>query len=170
MALLCGSSGGTMVPFVPLGRAFGWDHNWGRGGHMRFLLVALLLLTGFNCRKPEPVAPPQARLIVRFLDRDAVLDLSSLPAEGPWRLMNTGLWEPLEVRWKLGPQRLGAAVVGRTAPDWVLLEDPSRDTHRVILRGPGPEELARRNERMDPDERDALTILGVLWALSWAPR
>ncbi len=134
---------------------------------MRVLLVVLLLLTGFNCRKPEPLPPPQARLIVRFLDHDAVLDIGVLPTEGPWRLMNAGLWEPLEVRWKLGTPRLGAAVVGRTAPDWVLLEGPSRDTHRVILRGPGPEELARRNERMDPEERDALTFLGVLWALSW---
>jgi len=137
---------------------------------MRFLLVALLLLTGFNCRNPVSVAPPQARLMVRFLDRDAVLDLASPPAEGPWRLMNAGLWEPLEVRWKTGAIRMGAAVVGRTAPDWVLLEDPSRETHRVVMRGPGPEELARRNERMDPEERDALTFLGVLWALSWVRR
>jgi hypothetical protein len=137
---------------------------------MRVLLVALLLLAGFGCRKPESMAPPSARLIVRFLDRDAVLDLSTPPAEGPWRLMNTGLWEGLEVRWKAGHPRVGGAVVGRTAPDWVLLEDPARDTHRVILRGPGPEELARRNERMDPEESDALSFLGVIWALSWARR
>jgi hypothetical protein len=38
------------------------------------------------------------------------------------------------------------------------------------MRGPGPEELTRRNERMDPQERDALALLGVLWALSWARR
>ena len=134
---------------------------------MRFLLVTLLLLAGLGCRKPEPVSPPQARLIVRFLDRDAVLDLGEVPLEGPWRLMNAGLWETLDVRWKPGATRVGAAVVGRTAPEWVLLEDPSRETHRVILRGPGPEELARRNERMDPEERDALALLGVLWVLSW---
>jgi hypothetical protein len=81
--------------------------------------------------------------------------------------MNAGLWEPLEIRWKLGTPRIGAAVVGRTAPDWVLLEDPSKETHRVVMRGSGPEELARRNERMDPDERDALAVLGVLWVLTW---
>jgi hypothetical protein len=137
---------------------------------MRFLLAALLLLTGFGCRKPEPVAPPQTRLIVRFLDRDAVLDLTAVRSEGPWRLMNAGQWEPLEIRWKPGAPNIGAAVVGRTAPDWVLLEDPSLDTHRVVMRGPGPEELTRRNERMDPQERDALALLGVLWALSWARR
>lgn len=137
---------------------------------MRFLLAALLLLAGFGCRKPEPVAPPQTRLIVRFLDRDAVLDLTAVRSEGPWRLMNAGQWEPLEIRWKPGTPNIGAAVVGRTAPDWVLLEDPSLDTHRVVMRGPGPEELTRRNERMDPQERDALALLGVLWALSWARR
>lgn len=134
---------------------------------MRFLLVALLLIVGLGCRKPEPAAPPQARLIVRFLDRDAVLNLAAVPSEGPWRLMNAGQWEALEIRWKPGEPRIGAAVVGRTAPDWVLLEDPSQETHRVVMRGPGPEELARRNERMDPAERDALALLGLLWALSW---
>jgi hypothetical protein len=135
---------------------------------MRWLLVALLLMAGLGCRKPEPVAPPQARLVVRFLDRDAVLDLTGLPPEGFWRVMNAGQWEPLEVRWKGGAPRIGAAVVGRTAPDWVLLEDPALDTHRVIMRGPGPEELAQRNQRMDPDERDAMALLGVLWVLGWA--
>lgn len=134
---------------------------------MRVWLVALLLVMGFGCRKPEPTMLPQARLMVRFLDRDALLDLAVVPSEGPWRLMNSGLWEPLEIRWKPGAPRIGAAVVGRTAPDWVLLEDPSQETHRVVLRGPGPEELARRNERMDPDERDALALLGVLWVLTW---
>lgn len=134
---------------------------------MRFLLAALLLLTGLGCRRPEVVVPPQARLIVRFLDRDAVLDLTAIPSEGPWRLMNAGQWERLDVRWKSGAPRIGAAVVGRTAPDWVLLEDPAQDTYRVILRGPGPEELARRNDRMDPSDRDALAVLGVLWVLGW---
>lgn len=137
---------------------------------MRFLVVALLLMTGFACRKPAPLPPPQARLMVRFLDRDAVLELAAPSAEGPWRLMNAGLWEAVEVRWKPGSPRIGAAVVGRTAPDWVLLEDPAQDTHRVILRGPGPEELAQRNDRMEDQEREALMVLGVLWVLGWARR
>ena len=137
---------------------------------MRTLLVALFLLAGFGCRNPEAAAPPQARLIVRFLDRDAVLDLAAAPAEGPWRVMNAGQWEPLEVRWKPGAPRIGAAVLGRTAPDWVLLEDPAQDTHRIVMRGPGLEELARRNDRMDPDDRDALAMLGLLWVLTWTRR
>jgi hypothetical protein len=134
-------------------------------------VLLLVLGMGFGCRKPELANPRvEARLVVRFLDRDAVLNLATPPAEGDWRLMNAGLWEPLEVRWKAGAPSIGAAVVGRTAPDWVLLEDPARDTHRVVMRGPGPEELAERNARMDPQERDALTFLGVLWALAWARR
>lgn len=137
---------------------------------MRFLLVALLLLGGLGCRKPTPIAPPQARLVVRFLDRDAVLDLAVEPTEGTWHVMNAGLWEPLEIHWKPGSSIIGAAVVGRTAPDWVLMEDPAQEVHRVVMRGPGPEALSIRNQRMDPDERDALSLLGVLWVLSWVRR
>jgi hypothetical protein len=99
-----------------------------------------------------------------------VLDMAAVPLEGRWRLMNAGLWEDLEVRWKPGVPRIGAAVVGRTAPDWVLLEDPGQDVHRVVMRGPGPEELEQRNLRMDPDEQDALAFLGLLWVLTWARR
>jgi len=137
---------------------------------MRCLVIVLALLLVLGCRKPEPVPPPRARLIVRFLDRDAVLELSAAPVEGPWRVMNAGLWEPLDLRWRPGAVPLGAAVVGRTAPDWVLLEDPTRETHRVVMRGPGPEELARRNERLAPEERDTLALLGILWALGWSRR
>jgi len=135
---------------------------------MRWLLALLLVLTGFGCRKPESVVvAPQARLIVHFLDQDAVLNLAARPPDGAWRWMNAGLWEPLDVRWKEGAPCLGAVVVGRTAPDWLLLEDPAEGVHRVVMRGPGPEELARRNEQMDPEEREALAFLGLLWALAW---
>lgn len=134
---------------------------------MRLLLVMFLVLAGFGCRKPEVVRAPQARLIVRFLDRDAVLDLAAPPSEGIWQVMNAGQWEPLEVRWKPGALRIGAATVGRTAPDWVLLEDPAREVHRLVLRGPGPEALRERNRALDEDDRDALALLGLLWALGW---
>lgn len=135
---------------------------------MRLVLMTLLVLAGLGCRQPEAVPAPQARLIVRFLDRDAVLVLAAPPDEGPWRVMNAGQWEPLEIRWKPGPPRIGAAVVGRTAPDWVLLEDPARETHRLVLRGPGPGALRERNRGMDDDDREALAFLGLLWALGWS--
>jgi hypothetical protein len=136
---------------------------------MRSLVATLILLVlSWGCSKPDPAPPPpRARLIVRFLDRDAVLTLDTLPGAGPWRVMNSGQWDPLEVRWKTDGIPLGAAVVARTAPDWVLLEDPANEVHRVVMRGPGPEELARRNERLDPEEEEALAFLGMLWVLSW---
>ena len=134
---------------------------------MRTLLAMLILALSLGCQKAATLPPPMARLVVRFLDRDAVLELTAPPVEGSWRFMDAGRWEPLEVRWRSGAPRIGAAVVGRTAPDWVLLEDPARETHRVIMRGPGPEDLAMRNGRMDPQERDAMALLGVLWVLGW---
>lgn len=137
---------------------------------MRRLMVSMFLLAWLmpGCRKPVVAPPVAARVLVRFLDRDAVLVLAEAPPEGTWRVMNAGQWDPLPLRWKPGSPRIGAGVVGRTAPDWVLLEDPSGESHRVILRGPGPEELARRNERLDPDELEALTLFGLLWALTWS--
>ena len=130
--------------------------------------LVLFLAVGLACRRADPVPPTAARIVIRFLDRDAVLALPSVPPEGTWRLMNAGQWEPLDLRWKPGPPRIGATVVGRTAPDWVMLEDPSGESHRVVMRGPGPEEVAQRNERLDPDEVDALAVLGLLWALAWS--
>ena len=135
----------------------------------RFLSILLILsMAPVACRKPAPLPPPAAKVIIRFLDRDAVLDLASVPPAGDWRLMNAGQWERLDLRWKPGPPLVGAIVVGRTAPDWVMLEDPGGESHRVVMRGPGPEELADRNQRLDPEEVDALAMLGLLWALGWA--
>jgi len=134
---------------------------------MRALLAMVLLLAWCGCRKPEPMPPPKARLIVRFLDRDALLDLAILPSGESWRVMNAGQWEALAIRWKPGPLPIGAAVVGRTASDWVLLEDPAGDIHRIVMRGPGPEELAQRNADLTPETREALGLLGVLWLLGW---
>jgi hypothetical protein len=137
---------------------------------MRRLLIPLILLVsgGLACRQPVPAPQPVARVVIRFLDRDAVLALPSQPPEGTWHLMNAGQWEPLDLCWKAGNPQVGVTVVGRTAPDWVMLEDPSGESHRVVMRGPGPEALARRNERLDPDEVEALTVMGILWALAWA--
>lgn len=137
---------------------------------MRSLWVPILIVLASTaaCRRPAPEPIPAARVVVRFLDRDAVLVLPTPPQAGTWRYMNAGQWEPLDLRWKPGTPPIGATVVGRTAPDWVMIEDPSGETHRVVMRGPGPEDLARRNERLEPDEMDALAVLGLLWALAWS--
>lgn len=135
---------------------------------MRWVAAVLALVACLGCRPPEPRPLPQARLVVTFLDQDALLELTTRPVAGPWRLMNAGLWEPLPVRWREGVPDRGSAVVGRTAPDWVLLEDPSGEVHRVVMRGAGPEELATRYERMDPRDRDLVTLLGLWWVLAWS--
>jgi len=136
--------------------------------HRLTLPVLLLVSLLAGCRRPVPQPAPQARVLIRFLDQDAVLTLSEAPPEGVWRLMNAGRWEPLDLRWRPGNPRIGATVVGRTAPDWVLLEDPSGESHRIVMRGPGPEALSERNARLDPDEVETLSLLGILWALTWS--
>ena len=137
---------------------------------MHRLTLPMLLLVSLlaGCRRPVPQPAPQARVLIRFLDQDAVLTLPVAPPEGPWRLMNAGRWEPLDLRWKPGNPRIGATVVGRTAPDWVLLEDPSGESHRIVMRRPGPEALRERNARLDSDDVETLSLLGILWALSWS--
>ncbi len=137
---------------------------------MHRLTLPMLLLVSLlpGCRRPVPQPAPQARVLIRFLDQDAVLTLPEAPPEGIWHLMNAGCWEPLALRWRPGNPRMGAAVVGRTAPDWVLLEDPSGKSHRIVMRGPGPEALSERNARLDPDEVETLSLFGILWALTWS--
>ena len=136
---------------------------------MRRLMMPLLLLVLLpGCRRPalQP-APAGERILVRFLDRDASLALPVATEPGTWHFMDAGRWEPLDLRWKPGRPRIGVAAVGRTAPDWVLLEDPAGDIHRIVLRGPGPEALRERNAELDPEDAEALAFFGLLWALSW---
>ena len=136
---------------------------------LRLLLPLLLLLPILSgCRRPVPQPAPQARILIRFLDQDAVLTLPAAPPMGSWHLMNAGQWEPLDLRWTAGSPRVGATVIGRTAPDWVLLEDPSGESHRIVMRGPGPEGLRERNAQLDPGDVEALSLLGILWALTWS--
>ena len=77
--------------------------------------------------------------------------------------MDAGLWRPLEVLWHPGGLR-GTGVVPRTAPQWVLLRDPEGEIHRIV---PVAEDLeADQDPRLDPEEREALAALGLLWVLS----
>lgn len=143
---------------------------------MRRILAAPLVLLGLlACGRPEaaPAAAanpssakqaPAAQVVLRFLDQDAVLPLEAPPSHAPgWAYMDAGAWSPLELRWTPGPPPQGLGAVGRTAPDWVLLKDPEGEVHRIVVKGPGPDELRERGERMDPEDRDELVLLGIGW-------
>lgn len=134
---------------------------------MRCLLVACLLFSALGCRKAEVLPPALVQLTVHFLDRDARLGLSGPPAEGAWAFMDAGLWRPLEVLWKPGRTR-GGAVVPRTAPAWVLLRDPEGEVHRIELDPLEP--AGDLGGRLDPEEREWLASVGLLWVLSWIRR
>ena len=106
----------------------------------RLFFVFVLLAGGLACRKPVITAAP-ARLVVHFLDQDAVCGLQR-PLPGAWAFMDAGVWEPLDTVWSDGH---GRAVIGRTAPRWVMLQDPEGGLHRIVLsdapdtvRGAGP--------------------------------
>lgn len=110
------------------------------GTMKRFFLVFALLAAGLACRKPE--APPTpAKLVVHFLDQDAVVGLQQ-PMPGAWAFMDAGVWRPLDTVWS---DAQGRAVIGRAAPRWVMLQDPEGGIHRIVLsdapdtvRGAGP--------------------------------
>lgn len=134
---------------------------------MRCWVLACLLVVGLGCRKAEVAPPAPIQLTVHFLDRDARLGLASAPPEGAWAFMDAGLWRPMDVLWKPGRAR-GSAVVPRTAPSWVLLRDPEGEIHRIEL---DPLEAeGDLGERLDPEERDWLASVGLLWVLSWIRR
>jgi hypothetical protein len=111
------------------------------------ILLVLALLTGcLACRGPE-AAPAPAKLVVHFLDQDAVCGLQQ-PMPGVWRFMDAGLWRPLDTVWS---EAQGRAVIGRTAPRWVMLEDPQGGIHRMELSN---EPDTVRSEPYDQDSKD----------------
>jgi hypothetical protein len=132
---------------------------------VRFLFAAVLMLGLLACAKPQATPdakPAAAKVVLRFLDMDAVLPLEAAPSQASgWAYMDAGQWAPLELRWKPGPPPEGEGAVGRTAPAWVLLRDPEGEVHRIVVKGPGPDELKERNEVMDPDDRDMGILLGI---------
>lgn len=98
---------------------------------MRIFVPLALLLALLACKGPEAAsaAKAPAHLTVHFLDQDAVLGLDR-PQPGAWAFMDAGLWRDLDTLW-MGPE--GRAAVGRTAPRWVMLQDPGGGVHRVEL-------------------------------------
>lgn len=115
----------------------------------RAALVLAVLLGLLACRGPEAAPAPKApaHLTVHFLDQDAVVGLDR-PQPGSWAFMDAGLWRDLDTVWT-GPE--GRAAVGRTAPRWVMLQDPGGGIHRVELSN-GPDPV--RSEPYDRDSQD----------------
>lgn len=112
----------------------------------RAALVLAVLLGLLACKGPEPApaANAPAHLTVHFLDQDVAVGLER-PQPGSWAFMDAGLWRDLDTVWT-GPE--GRAAVGRTAPHWVMLQDPDGGIHRVMLSN------APNAVRPDPHDRD----------------
>lgn len=141
-----------------------------------FFLGAVLLLS-LDCRAPRaqmPAVPPAAILHVAFTDGTAAVGLDRLPPPGSWEWMDAGRWAPLPLVWE-GKTR-ARAELSRTAPDWLVLRDPSGGVHRLVLmERPDPVPMPspggmRGNPEMDDEARGALAVLGLVWVLSFVRR
>lgn len=126
---------------------------------MRIFLPVALLLALLACKGPEaaPAAKAPAHLTVHFLDKDAVLGLDR-PQPGAWGFMDAGLWRDLDTIWT-GPE--GRAAVSRTAPRWVMLQDPEGGVHRVELSNE-PDTIRSSPSDRDSNE-DQAEGLFILW-------
>lgn len=127
---------------------------------MRHLLLAALLLAGLACKGPETTSAPKtaAHLTVHFLDQDAVVGLDR-PLPGEWAFMDAGAWRDLDTIWT---DQEGRAVVGRTAPQWVLLRDPGGEVHRVRLSN-APEPGVASSDREEAEDQAAGLFVVWLW-------
>ncbi len=125
---------------------------------MKRILLALALLGGLACRKPAPT-PSAARLKIHFLDQDAVVGLDR-PIPGAWSFMDAGRWTPMDTIWTSAE---GRAVVGRTAPKWVMVQDPEGAIHRVELSNAPDAFPSNRSEREDTEDQAAGLFFAWLW-------
>lgn len=142
---------------------------------MRCLALLLCFLALIGCRRADPVpaGPPVARILVLFRDGEVVLHLPTPPPSGAWEIMDLGVWASLPLDWSHDP-RLGVGRQDREAPSMVVLRAPDGTVHRKELR-PHPDlvrtrEHLDRGDQLDPDDREFLVTLGVLWVLSWVRR
>ena len=123
----------------------------------RILLVFALLTGCLACRKPE-ATPTPARLVVHFLDQDAVCGLPR-PMPGSWTFMDAGVWRPLDTVWS---DAQGRAVIGRTAPRWVMLQDPEGGLHRVVL-SDAPDTVRSQGPIGREEAEDQAEGLFIVW-------
>ena len=129
---------------------------------MRHWLPVLALLAVLACKGPEaaPASKAAARLTIHFLDQDAVVGLER-PEPGAWAFMDAGLWQGLDTIWI---NQEGRAVVGRTAPHWVLLKDPKGEVHRVVLSDEEDAVTAHGARSMEPtDQEETAEGLFITW-------
>lgn len=140
---------------------------------MNRLLLLLFLLCLLGCKpiEPQPTAPTAVLKMV-FADGSVDVGLHRIPTKGPWAFMDAGVWTPLDIQWT--DETRGEVTVKRTAPDWLLLQDPQGRIHRMVLverPDPVPMPLARRGgDALREEERGALAALGVMWVLSFVRR
>ena len=124
------------------------------------LLLAVLL--GFlACKGPEaaPATKARAHLTVHFLDQDATVGLDR-PMPGAWAFMDAGLWRDLDTVWT---DREGRAAVGRTAPHWVMLQDPEGGIHRVELSNEADTVPSRPSDRENAEDQATGLFFAWLW-------
>ena len=130
---------------------------------MKRLLLVFALLSGcLACRQPEaaPTAKAPAHLTIHFLDQDAVVGLDR-PRPGAWAFMDAGLWRDMDTIWT-GPE--GRAAVGRTAPRWVMLQDPDGGIHRIVLSdAPDPVRSTKSLEREHAEDQAEGLFIIWLW-------
>ena len=121
-------------------------------------MLALALIGGLACRRPAPAPPPNAaRLTIHFLDQDAVLGVDR-PLPGAWSFMDAGRWASVDTIWN-GPE--GRAAVGRTAPKWVLVQDPDGGLHRLELSN-APDSIPSHPDAREYSEDQAAGVF-FLW-------
>ena len=123
----------------------------------RLFFTFVMLAACLACHKPE-TAPTPAKLVVHFLDQDAVCGLPQ-PMPGAWRFMDAGVWRPLDTVWS---ETQGRAVIGRTAPRWVMLEDPEGGLHRIVL-SDAPDAVRSQGHTEREDAEDQAGGLLVVW-------
>jgi hypothetical protein len=142
------------------------------------LQVALALMGMMACLKPPQAAVAAARpaveLRIEFTDAVAIIGLEALPEPHRWQWMDMGLWSPLTL--SVPTPGHAVAKVPRTAPEWLLLKDPSGGVHQMVL-GERPDPVPmpmpgrlRESDRLSDEDRSALVVIGMIWVLSFTRR
>ncbi len=113
-------------------------------------------------------------LRIEFTDATAMVGIEAQTDLRRWQWMDMGLWSPLEL--SRSGDREAVARMSRTAPEWLVLKDPSGGLHRMLLlERPDPMPMPtpgrlRDTEQLDGEDRGALVVIGMIWVLSFVRR